>query len=288
MEQMKVKANLLMRKFLFLFFLALLCVRYYAKAQMPPGYQSHAKYMVLDSANYIITYEVQAISGTATNDRNTDIQILQIGNDVSKTYSKYLFDNDSVCTMLIQKGTRNIPIYQGLASPEDIYKNHPKGKMTVSYRTFMTGPVLKYEEPMPTFKWELLSDRKTLLNYQCQKSVCTFRGRTYIAWFTPEIPLSEGPWKFHGLPGLILQVSDDKNEFEYQCIGIQKLKKKQPIKYWKWDYQSSTREKMRPFIKNMHERPNAFFKSVTGSGIHIKGGANADLLSYPYNPIELE
>src|SRR3712207_5178135 len=44
----------------------------------------------------------------------------------------------------------------------------------------LTGPVLKYKEPMPTFKWELLSKRKTLLNYQCQKSVCTFRGRTYL------------------------------------------------------------------------------------------------------------
>lgn len=277
-----------MRRYIFVFFLLLAGVQEYSKAQMPPGYQSHAKYMVLDSASYTITYEMHTDSKMTTMKMTTDIQVLQIGSNMSKTYSKNLFDNDSVCTALIKKGARALPIYQGLASPEDIYKNYPKGKMTVSYRTFMTGPVLKYEEPIPIFKWELLSDRKSFLNYQCQKAVCTFRGRTYTAWFTPEIPLSEGPWKFHGLPGLILQVSDDKNEFEYKCIGIQKLKKKQPIKYWKWDYQNSTREKMRSFIKNMHERPNAFFKSLTGRGIHIKGGANADLLSYPYNPIELE
>lgn len=277
-----------MNKYILVIFLLLACIQEYAKAQISIGDQSHEKYMVLDSASYLITYEMNDNSGLTTMKGTTDIQILQIGHDMSKTYSKSLYDNDSVCTALIKKGAMSVPMYQGLASPEDIYKNFPKGKMTVSYRTFINGPVLKYEEPMPIFIWKLLSERKSILNFQCQKAVCTFRGRTYIAWFTQEVPLSEGPWKFHGLPGLILQISDDKNNFEYTCVGIQKIKKKQPIKFWKWQYQNTTRKKLNPFIKNMYEHPNAFFKSTTGYGIIIKSGANPDLLSYPYNPIELE
>ena len=136
-----------MRRYIFVFFLLLAGVQEYSQAQMPPGYQSHAKYMVLDSASYTITYEMHTDSKMTTMKMTTDIQVLQIGSNMSKTYSKNLFDNDSVCTALIKKGARALPIYQGLASPEDIYKNYPKGKMTVSYRTFMTGPVLKYEEP---------------------------------------------------------------------------------------------------------------------------------------------
>lgn len=277
-----------MHKYIFALFLLLASVQEYATAQMAMSDQSHEKYMVLDSVRYLITYEMNDNSNMTTVKETTDIQVLQIGSNMSKTYSKSLFDNDSVCTVLIKKGARAVPMYQGLASPEDIYKNFPKGKMTVSYRTFSDGPVLKYEEPMPVFMWKLLSERKSILNYQCQKAVCTFRGRTYTAWFASEIPLSEGPWKFHGLPGLILKVYDDKNNFDYTCIAIQKLKKKQPIKFWKWQYQNTTRKKLNSFIKNMYEHPNAFFKATTGYGIVIMSGANPDLLSYPYNPIELE
>lgn len=262
----------------------------YAYAQMPVEDQSHNRYTVLDSAGYIITYEMSAIHNKAKpNDKSRDVQILQIGRKISKTFSKPLYDNDSVCTALLKKGVTAIPIYQDLVSPEDIYKNYPVGKITVSYRTFMGGPVLKYEEGMPAFKWQMMPERKTVLNYQCQKAVTTYRGRDYTAWFTTAIPIPEGPWKFGGLPGLIMQITDSKNEYEYMCIGIQKiLSKKQPIKFWKWDYQNTTREKARTLLKNMHEKPNEFLKATTGDGIHIIGGGNPDMLKYPYNPIELE
>ena len=262
----------------------------YAKAQLPVEEQSHNKYIVLDSAGYIITYEMIATHNIAKpNDKSRDIQILQIGSKISKTFSKPLYDNDSICTAMLKKGATAIPILQDLVSPEDIYKNYPVGKITVSYRTFMGGPVLKYEEGVPAFKWQMIPERKTVLNYQCQKAVTTYRGRSYTAWFTTAIPLPEGPWKFGGLPGLIMQISDSKDEYEYICIGIQKiLSKKQPIKFWQWDYQNTTREKARAVAKNMHEKPNAFIKATTGYGIYIKGGADPDLLKYPYNPIELE
>ncbi len=55
-----------------------------------------------------------------------------------------------------------------------------------------------------------------------------FRGRTWEAWFTNQIPVSNGPWKFHGLPGIIMQVSNDQNHFSFTCIGISR--EKVPIK----------------------------------------------------------
>ncbi|MGA9211116.1 GLPGLI family protein, partial [Kaistella sp.] len=52
----------------------------------------------------------------------------------------------------------------------------------------------------------------------------TFGGRKWIAWFSKEIEISEGPYKFRGLPGMIFQIYDDKNNFEFTLVKSFKLK----------------------------------------------------------------
>ena len=71
--------------------------------------------------------------------------------------------------------------------------------------------------------WNLMEDTMNILGYVCQKAETVFRGRQYIAWFAPEIPLQDGPWKLYGLPGLILKVEVDNRKFVFQAIGLQKL-----------------------------------------------------------------
>ncbi|EFC69505.1 GLPGLI family protein [Prevotella sp. oral taxon 317] len=78
----------------------------------------------------------------------------------------------------------------------------------------------RYTESLPNFSWEITEEQKTIDNYACQKAVCTFVGRTYEAWFAPDIPISDGPWKFYGLPGLILEVYDTKHHYEFQFLGM--------------------------------------------------------------------
>lgn len=57
--------------------------------------------------------------------------------------------------------------------------------------------------------------------FNCTKATVAFRGREFIAWFTSEIPVTYGPWKFHGLPGLILEVHDVDNLFFWEATKIQ-------------------------------------------------------------------
>ena len=62
-------------------------------------------------------------------------------------------------------------------------------------------------------KWSLSSDeKKNILGMVCSKATTRFRGRNYIVWYSTEVPVQVGPWKFYGLPGLILQVYDNKKE----------------------------------------------------------------------------
>lgn len=70
------------------------------------------------------------------------------------------------------------------------------------------------------WNWQLEEEVKQIGNFTCQKATTTFRGRDYIAWFASSIPVSFGPWKFHGLSGLILEVYDLNGEFHIQAKNI--------------------------------------------------------------------
>lgn len=76
------------------------------------------------------------------------------------------------------------------------------------------------QEQLGSIQWTIEDDTKQIGNFKCQKASCRFRGRDYTAWFTPEIPVCFGPWKLNGLPGLILEVSDSKQEVIFFAVEI--------------------------------------------------------------------
>lgn len=69
--------------------------------------------------------------------------------------------------------------------------------------------------------WEILPEEKQIDSLVCVKARCQFRGREYIAWFVPEIPLPYGPWKMGGLPGLIVDLQDVDENLVIQLQSIQ-------------------------------------------------------------------
>lgn len=101
-----------------------------------------------------------------------------------------------------------------------VFKNYPAGKITYTDRLLLTG-TFKYEENLDILDWEIHDDTLTIEGYLCQKAVCHYGGRAWEAWFTDELPFSDGPYKFHGLPGLILKAADMKNHYSFDFISIE-------------------------------------------------------------------
>jgi GLPGLI family protein len=92
----------------------------------------------------------------------------------------------------------------------------------VNYIDRNSGDLLSYEymfkknnllmETIPSINWKINEAFKVIGQFKCQQAVGYFRGRTYTVWFASEIPVPYGPWKLQGLPGLILEVKDGRNE----------------------------------------------------------------------------
>ena len=68
--------------------------------------------------------------------------------------------------------------------------------------------------------WSFKDSTKMVGNYITQKATTHFRGRSYTVWFSHEIPVPFGPWKLHGLPGLILQAYDQNRNVYFSAIKI--------------------------------------------------------------------
>ncbi|MDV3925526.1 GLPGLI family protein [Elizabethkingia anophelis] len=67
------------------------------------------------------------------------------------------------------------------------------------------------------------SGNKSIEGLRAQKATTQFGGRNWIAWFTNDIQIQDGPYKFCGLPGLILNIEDEGKTHIFNLVGSQKL-----------------------------------------------------------------
>lgn len=238
----------------------------------PTAYDPSDKYQVIDTARYEITYQINAKLNP--NPKYSfvayeDVQTLLIGKNVSATYSRDILKAREVADEELRKGAQSVEGFYDITFPEDVFKGYPKpGELTSSYRLFLSAGYGQYTEVLPSFKWQILSESKEILGYKCQKAQGEFRGRKYIAWFTSDIPHSDGPWKFCGLPGLILAVEDTDKYFVFTCIDI-KNNQSQPIRFWTYPHIKSSREKLRTIIQRMHKQPIVFCEQALGEKIYM-------------------
>ena len=80
-----------------------------------------------------------------------------------------------------------------------------------------------FDDTIPKIHWKVLEEFRIIGNYKCQKATGFFAGRQYEAWFCPEFALNAGPWKLCGLPGLIFEANDSRNQVKFVFNAISKM-----------------------------------------------------------------
>lgn len=88
-----------------------------------------------------------------------------------------------------------------------------------------------YEEPILTDLWQVGEQTKDINGYQCQVAYLNFSGRHWVAWFALEVPISEGPYKFSGLPGLIISIQDSTESWKFELVELSKTSRQVPFNF---------------------------------------------------------
>lgn len=151
-----------------------------------------------------------------------------------------------------------------------IFKSMTNGKM----RYYDVNGVEKYcyEEEVPLIEWELTDNAKTILGYECQMATGDLHGRKWTVWFTPEIPVMNGPWKFSGLPGLILEATDDSGLYNFTATGIQQTGRLMMPMYSSDDYEKISRIEFLKAKRQFTDNPMGTINTqLSASGISIGG-----------------
>lgn len=178
-----------------------------------------------EPAMFIVTYSLEYQEDSLDpNFIRNETMLLLLGSNASKFLSENLFFFDSIMRQIsnidqYQAFALNPPIHFPAFSYQ-IYKNIPTGKITVT--DHVIGGTYLYEEPQELFRWQISPEISTIHGYKTQKATCDFGGRRWIAWFSTEIPFSDGPYKFNGLPGLILKIQDSRNHYVFEMLSIEK------------------------------------------------------------------
>jgi len=160
------------------------------------------------------------------------ITILDITDKNRSIYQDYtVIAQDSIMKIemeAMQKSGMMRDLSKSLKSPKisaRIYKSYPS--MKVQYvdkiASGFTPSNIGYSEDLK-FNWNILNDKQKIGEYNTQKATTEFGGRKWTAWFSTDLPFQDGPYKFWGLPGLIIKIEDDQKNYSWILQGNKKVK----------------------------------------------------------------
>lgn len=164
---------------------------------------------------YDVVYKKDSTSNITTKEN----YILDIGTKETKYYTYDFFVADSLIT-------NNIPFPKEMKlNTSDIIVHKNNNNEFFQY-DLLENTVLQLQTN-DTQKWNLSQEKKNVKNLSLQKAITTWGGRNWTAWFAEEIPFQEGPYKFHGLPGLIVEIYDDKKNYHFELVRSKKIKEEE-------------------------------------------------------------
>jgi len=160
------------------------------------------------------------------------------------------------------------------------YKNIKENR--IAEKSDLMGKTFLIKDELQAFDWEMTGETKNIGNYTVYKAVwerevenismnmvngesketTKMEKRTTTAWYTLDIPVSNGPRQYGGLPGLILEINDGNQTIVCTEIVLNPEDKpniKEPEKgkvVSREKFEEISREKTKEMMENFQGRGN--------------------------------
>lgn len=159
-------------------------------------------------------------------DIKTENAYLDISAGKSLFYSENRAKRDSIMQKAFQggggRGSFNRDQMESLRSNINYSIEKDKENQKTIYKDRLGRDIYVYEEDRP-INWKISSETTKIGDYKVQKAETDFGGRKWTAWFTTDLPYQDGPYKFSGLPGLIVKAEDDKGDYSFDLMKNYKI-----------------------------------------------------------------
>lgn len=218
-------------------------------------------------ANRFVYQVTMKPNASDKNDIKTENAYLDISANKSMFYSENRIKRDSVMRANFQSGGArgfNRDQMESLRSVINYSIEKDKKDQKTIYKDRIGRDIYTYEEERP-LNWKILSETTKIGDYKVQKAETDFGGRKWTAWFTTDLPYQDGPYKFNGLPGLVVKAEDSTGDYSFDLMKNYKIADFPEMS----TFGNVMKVKRTDYVKQQEKYksdPTAFMNSQRGSG----------------------
>ncbi len=232
--------------------------------------------------NIIVLFFLLVLSGVSYAQKNIEIKYNEV--ITYKTHigwqkppehlsTLYINDDESCFILLKPYGeVKHLSVEKGdiYYDSGTKYPNFIINKYKSDHLTFLGQFFKKYclvKDNKPSIQWKISNEKKKVGEYTIQKATGEFRGRKYTAWFSSQVPLSLGPWKLIGLPGLIFEAYDSTGNVSFQLTSIKNKKGK--IKFDVAKLENKTWKEYKDCYQKSWKKMSAYLTSFENENLNV-------------------
>lgn len=220
--------------------------------------------LVMAQQNTRFVYQVTLSPDSTNVEKKTESAYLDTDGKKSVFYAENSMKRDSLMERM--RATKNFDReqMQNLRSNIQFTIEKDLTNQSLIYKSRIGRDNYSYPET-PVFEWKILPETVKIGDYQTQKAETKFGGRTWYAWFTQEIPFQDGPYKFSGLPGLIVKIQDAKGDYSFDLMQTKKIAEiYQPLN--RGQIITLSKSKYTDMEKKMQKDPASFVSAQRNTG----------------------
>lgn len=181
--------------------------------------------------------------------------------------AKYMKIIRKACMTIEPNGSISFDLKKGPTKPTDSYVFTDLTKDCLTHYNKFGEDNGYYTEPLSEIQWTIVEDSTaTVLGYECVMAESDYHGRHWKAWFTPELPIPFGPWKLHGLPGIILK-AEANGGFTFIATGLECTDRIMTPMYMQADYSKVDRKEA---LKNAEYFANNQESILSAMGYNVE------------------